>query len=260
MSISVGAVVVSPVSSTIILAAELIAACGNNYAVANRAWAHAKYENFQGWEVTDAAHAAMMAAGAELTAAVMAAGPEIGGRAWAYLARNDGQPAWGWLAADMASSTTPAQRRTMLRLAGAFGHDWSWCLESVWIDYGVAVWPSGNPRLPGGIGPCPFHTTATGRTRWQVQDDGSVTWEVWRGWRHLPETCEGIRDEAAPATPAGRAAMAEWCGMEFRTSPRPESAAPECVLRGWTSPEGEEVIEWRSHLCEERHEDATPVF
>ena len=223
-TISFGAVELVSVSSNILLAAELIAACGKNYALANLAWAHAKYENFQGWDAVDAAHTAMTAAGAELTAAIMAAGPEIGGRSWDHLDRNDGQPEWGWLAADMATTTTPAQRRTVLALAVAHGHEWADCPPSVWIDHGVAVWGHGHPGMPGGLGPVVNHTTATGRTRWEVQADGSVTWEVWRGPRY---------EEDKPA---------------------------ECVLRGVTSPAGEAVIEWRSPLAEDRHECAVPRF
>lgn len=220
----VGAVASVSVSSTLLLAAELIAACGKNYAMSNRDWSYAKYENFQGWDAVDAAHTAMMAAGAELTAAIMAAGPEIGGRSWDHLDRNDGQPEWGWLAADMGGSTTTAQRRTMLALAVLHGHEWADCPPGVWIDHGVAVWGHGHPGMPGGLGPVVNHMTATGRTRWEVQPDGSVTWEVWRGPRY---------EEEKPA---------------------------ECVLRGVTSPDGEAVIQWRSPLAEDRHECAVPRF
>lgn len=201
--------VVSSVSSTLILAAELIAACGKKYAAANRTLAHAKDESFQGGDAVDVAHTAMMAAGAELTTAIMFAAS---------------QPEWGWQATDMSTTTTPAQRRTMLALAGLHGHEWADCPPGVWIDHGVAVLVHGDPGMPRGLGPVGIHTTATDQTRWEVQADGSVTWEVWPGPRY---------EENKPA---------------------------ECVIRGTTSPDGEAVIEWRSPLAEDRHECAVPRF
>jgi hypothetical protein len=240
-------------------AVDTIASAGRELVVA---WseAFAARAHFGGWEAVNHAYERRAEASARLVEAVRSAPVEVlGQRAHLIEGALENEGTF-WCASNLAECTTPAQRRTMLKLAVAYGHEWQDCVPQVWIDHGIAVWPAGPLGLPGGISPDTTHVTGTGRTRWTVLGDGSVEWEVWRGRRQTSETCDGIRDAATPATPAGRAAMAEWCGMEFRTSPRPESAAPECVLRGVTSPDGEEVVEWRSHLCEERHEGATPYF
>jgi hypothetical protein len=210
----------------------------------------------------DAAFAAERAAGGVLNVLLLTAPSDLLGPAVAQAVdASDGLYFPSWRLVDLAATTTPEQRRTMFRLAVAYGHEWGGCIETVWVEHGVALWPSGDPRMPGGIWPAPDHTTGTGRCRWTVLEDGSVAWEVWRGPRGLgSEPCEGLAAEATAATAAGRSALGEWCGREFRTRPRPEVRGPEVVLMGTTTPDGEETIFWHSPEAEQRHYDATPYF
>ena len=182
-------------------------------------------------------------AGLLRTLLVVPAGDLLGTAVTRAVDASDGLYSPQWSLVDMATATTPAQRRTMVRLAMSYGHEWAGCVERVWVDHGIALWPSGDPRLPGGIGPCPNHVTGSGRTRWTVLADGSVEWEVWRGPRQTEEVIDGP----------------PWRG--FRTRVRQVvNHPPEPVLRGVTSPDGDDEVKWRSPLCEEHHEGATPYF